>query len=335
MSTRAEPGFYIVQDPMPRGSLERLLMPDATAPALEKFRSLNPHLSQWAKPGQMAVMSASPERMCTVQEALLMEAAAKVDAALTPLSDDDARFLVRNRDFIEPFLQDGAGALGTASLMVGKHLDDLGNTLRSLEQLYQRSFDQTGTLRGNAFFAERQQLMRQLDASLGPLVRKGVGLPDHPNLRHALGLSSRSLLHHWSKAGRAGSIPGYSTYLEGTARAARYIKYGGYIGIALDAGYSGSRIYNACTVGREQECRKVKFTEAGRFGGGLAGGALGGAAGTIVSSTICGAIGLSSLGIGGIVCALVVTGTVGTAIGGVGSQGGESLSEIFYEKVYE
>lgn len=333
MSTRAEPGFYVVQDPMPRGSLERLLMPDATAPVLEKFRSLNPHLSQWAKPGQMAVMSASPERLCTVQEAMLMEAAAKVDAALTPLSDDDARFLVRNRDFIEPFLQDGSGALGTASLMVGKHLDDLGNTLRSLEQLYQRSFDQTGTLRGNAFFAERQQLMRQLDASLGPLVRKGVGLPDHPSLRHALGLSSRSLLHHWSKAGRAGAIPGYSTYLEGTARAARYIKYGGYVGIALDAGYSGSRIYTACTVGRSEECRRVQLTEAGRFGGGLVGGALGGYVGTLAVAPICAAIGVGTFGVGGMMCGLVVVGTAGTIAGGAGNSIGETAGELVYEGV--
>lgn len=68
MPTPAEPGFYIVQDPMPRGSLEHLLMPEASSATLGKFRSLNPHLSQWAKPGQMAVMSASTDSLCTLQE---------------------------------------------------------------------------------------------------------------------------------------------------------------------------------------------------------------------------------------------------------------------------
>ncbi len=333
MPPSAEPGFYIVQDPMPRSSLERLLMPEAPPAALAKFRSLNPHLSQWAKPGQMAVMSASTDLMCTLQEALLMEAAAKVDAALAPMSDDDARFLVRNRDFIEPFLKEGAGAVGTASLMVGKHLDDLGKTLGALEQLHQRSFDQNGHLKGAAFFAERQRLMRQLDASLGPFVRKGIGLPDHPNLRHALGLSSRSLVHHWSKAGRAGAIPGYASYIDGTARAAKYIKYGGYVGIALDAGYSGSRIYNACTVGREQECRKVKLTEAGRFGGNLVGGAIGGYLGGLAVAPVCAAIGLGTVGVGGVMCGLVVVGTAGAVTGNAGSAVGETVGEIVYEGV--
>jgi len=318
---------------MPRSSLERLLMPEAPPAALAKFRSLNPHLSQWAKPGQMAVMSASTDLMCTLQEALLMEAAAKVDAALAPMSDDDARFLVRNRDFIEPFLKEGAGAVGTASLMVGKHLDDLGKTLGALEQLHQRSFDQNGHLKGAAFFAERQRLMRQLDASLGPFVRKGIGLPDHPNLRHALGLSSRSLVHHWSKAGRAGAIPGYASYIDGTARAAKYIKYGGYVGIALDAGYSGSRIYNACTVGREQECRKVKLTEAGRFGGNLVGGAIGGYLGGLAVAPVCAAIGLGTVGVGGVMCGLVVVGTAGAVTGNAGSAVGETVGEIVYEGV--
>ncbi len=144
-----------------------------------------------------------------------MEAAAKVDAALAPMSDDDARFLMRNRDLIEPFLQDGAGALGTATLMVGKHLDDLGHTLKALEQLYQRSFDQAGSLRGNAFFAERQHLMRQLDASLGPWVRKGVGLPDHPNLRQALASPAAA----WFTTGARPAAPAPSPATPATSKA--------------------------------------------------------------------------------------------------------------------
>lgn len=240
---------------------------------------------------------------------------------------------MRNRDLIEPFLQQGGGAIGTASLMLGKHLDDLGKALKALEQLHQRSFEQNGSLKGAAFFAERQRLMRQLDASLGPLVRKGIGLPDHPNLRHALGLSSRSLVHHWSKAGRAGAIPGYASYIDGTARAAKYIKYGGYVGIALDAGYSGSRIYNACTVGREEECRKVKFTEAGRLGGNLAGGAIGGFIGTVAAGSICTAIGVGTVGVGGIICGLVVVGTSGSIFGDIGSDMGEMSGELIYQGI--
>ncbi|WP_263145653.1 hypothetical protein [Pseudomonas sp. RIT-PI-AD] len=113
------------------------------------------------------------------------------------------------------------------------------------------------------------------------------------------------------------------------------MKYGGYVGIALDAGYSGSRIYNACTLGREQECRKVKFTEAGRFGGGLAGGAIGGLLDAYAAHSICVALGLSTAGVGGLACSLVVTGTAGAVAGGMGSDGGESMAERIYQKGYE
>jgi len=52
-------------------------------------------------------------------------------------------------------------------------------------------------------------------------------------LKTALGISSRSLAHHWRKAGAPGQLPGYATHVKATRRATKYMKMGGYIGMGI------------------------------------------------------------------------------------------------------
>ncbi|MGE8147153.1 hypothetical protein ACQKP7_18445 [Pseudomonas frederiksbergensis] len=170
--------------------------------------------------------------------------------------------------------------------------------------------------------------MTQLDNSLGPLVRKGVDIADHPKLKTALGISSRSLVHHWSKAGSPGSIPGYATHIDGVSRASKIIKLGGWIGVGLQASASGIKVKETCQSGTEDTCRKVMFTESGKFGGIL----LGGAAGAAIGGSVCVAIGVGTFGVGGIACGLVLTGlgagVLGNEVGDWGERGGELMYEV-------
>ncbi len=52
MTTPAEPGFYIVQDPMPRQSLERLLLPEAQARPWRNFAASTPTSANGPSPGR-------------------------------------------------------------------------------------------------------------------------------------------------------------------------------------------------------------------------------------------------------------------------------------------
>ncbi|AKA27200.1 PAAR domain-containing protein [Pseudomonas chlororaphis] len=320
-----EPGFHIVQSAITRSELEALLFEQPNAAVLDKFRTLNPQLSNYAKPGQLIVLSDPENHQCTREEALLMEAADKVNSTLGSMSDDEAAFMGRHRAEIESFLTEGSGAIGIGEVMFSKHLENLKGTLEQLEKLHQRTFQQYGQLQSPEFFAERKRLMAQLDNGLGPLVRKGIGMPDHPKLKSALGISSRSLVHHWSKAGAPGGIPGYATHIEGVAKASKYIKVGGWVGIGLGASASALKVQEACRVGREQDCRRVRFTEGGKFSGRLAGGAVGGP----IGGAAC--VALSATGIGGLLCGVVMVGLGSVAGGAVG----ESLGEGVGEKVYE
>lgn len=83
----------------------------------------------------------------------------------------------------------------------------------------------------------------------------------------ALGISSRSLAHHWKKVGVAGGIPGYATHINGVARASKVIKYGGWIGTVIGGGclvFEGS---GCLCCGTSKACERVKLTETGSFVG--------------------------------------------------------------------
>jgi len=126
----AEPGFYIVQQVMPRSALEAALFDKPDGATLEKFTRLNPHVTGYAKPGQLIVLSDPNNPQCTREEALLMEAAQKVDAALKPMSDEEASFMVRYRSEIESILSQGSTSIGVGESIFAKNLEDVKTSLK-------------------------------------------------------------------------------------------------------------------------------------------------------------------------------------------------------------
>lgn len=97
---------------MSRDALEKSLFESPSAIVLERFRSLNPQLTQYARPGQMLVLSDPLNSQCMREEALLMEAAKEVNDALTPMSDEEAAFMVEHQQEVGAFFGaefDGVG----------------------------------------------------------------------------------------------------------------------------------------------------------------------------------------------------------------------------------
>ncbi|AKA25267.1 PAAR domain-containing protein [Pseudomonas chlororaphis] len=326
-----EPGFHIVEQPMSRAALESILFTRPDSAVLDKFRTLNPQLTDYAKPGQLIVLSDPANLQCSREEAWLMEAAAKVNAALAPMSDEEASFLARNRHLLESFASQGSTALGVGTAIFAKNLEDVKASLRDIEGLHKRSFQQYGHLRSADFLAERKRLLAQLDTRLTAFTRVGIGFPEHPKLKAALGISSRSLVHHWTLAGAPGQIPGYATHMQGVARAAKYVKYAGWLGIGLGGGASYMKVQDVCTAGDREACERVKLTEGGSFIGTLSGGAAAGALLTPVAGPICLALGMPTAGTGALVCGLVVVGVSSWGAGSLGGALGESFGEMIYE----
>lgn len=328
----AESGFHIVQSPMSLDALERSLYDNPPGDALRKqFRALNRHLGEHVKPGQMVIFSDSRHYLCRREEAQMMIAAEKVNEALKDLSDEEASFMVEHHEVIEPFLEVSAGSLGVASFMMGQHLEHLKVNLKDLEQLHQQQYRQHGHLNSTEFFTKRKRIMTNLDTSLGPLVRKGAGIADHPKLKRALGLSTRRTIHRWDKAGAPTQLPGYASHIEGVARAAKYMQAGGYIGIGLATSAASMRISEVCRAGKEEPCRKVKFIEGGKLAGNVGGAAIATTYTAPLTMEYCAGVALRTRGIGGVICVLLISGATASLSGNAGSKAAEATAEILYE----
>ena len=326
-----EPGFYVVPKSTTGEQLKAALFPVQNPAVISKFEALNPNLGN-LNAGSMIVLSDPNNLQCTREEGILMQAAARTNDALKELSPQEADFMVRHRDEIETFLARGATAIGIGEAIFSRHLGDVQKLMKDIEALHVRTFQATGGLRSAEFFAERKRLLTQLNTNLTALTRKSIGLPDHPNLKSALGISSRSLVHRWTAAGGAEQIPGYATHIEGVSKAAKYVKAGGWIGTAIGGGASYMKVQDVCTAGNAEACKRVKFTESGGFAGGLAGGVgasylLSGAA----VGTICAGLSIGTLGAAGVVCGVLVIGAGSLSGGLVGGIAGEMAGEVIYE----
>ena len=326
-----EPGFYVVPKSMSREALESTLFPVRDPLVMSKFKALNPDRGE-VKAGSIVVLSDPRNFQCSREESILMQAAAQANDALEPLNADEADFMQRHHEEIQSFLALGSTAIGVGEAMFARNLDDLKNTLLEIEALHQKAFLKDGHLRSPEFFSERKRLLALLDSRLTSLVRKGIGLPDHPDLKSALGISSRSLVHRWTQAGAPGQIPGYATHIQGISRAAKVIKYGGWIGTAVGGGASYVKVQNVCKAGNDEACEKVKLTETASFVGEVVGGAAASAAlsGATVSG-LCVALGVPTAGLGTLACGIVVVGTASLA----GGYFGGKITETFAEKLYE
>ncbi|MDF9778663.1 PAAR domain-containing protein [Pseudomonas baetica] len=326
-----EPGFYVVPKSMTREALEATLFTTPDAAVMRKFRALNPERGD-IKAGSLIVLSDPNNTSCTYQEAQLMQAAQQVKLALNPLTSEEAEFMHRHAAEIASFTGQSSTWLGVSAVVMEKHLTRLRDTLQAMERLHQDSYRQHGHLKSPQFFAERQRLLAQLDAHLlnSTRLRGQTTLGDHPKLKTALGISSRSLVHHWDKAGAPGQIPGYATHVNATSRAAKYMSTGGYIGIGIGGVSSLLAVQEVCVGDSGAACKKVKFTEGGKFVGSTGFGYLGGELAHVASPTICAALGVTTA-IGGVVCVAAVVGIgalVGTEVGGLG---GEFTAEKIFE----
>ncbi|MCO8168586.1 hypothetical protein NJC40_18145 [Pseudomonas sp. 21LCFQ02] len=332
----AEPGFYIVPRSMSPAELYRELFSAMPNAALRSFSQLNPGLDQTLKAGTLIVLSDPNNRTCTFAESQLLAAAEEVKAALAPLTPDEADFMMRHAAEIATFTGETSTWLGVSAAVMEAHLKRIESVLKKIEALHADNFRRHGHLKSPEFFSERKKLLAQLDDHLlgSKRLRAMTTLDDHHKLKNALGISSRSLVHHWRKAGGAGPIPGYTEHVKAISRATAWMKVGGYIGIGFGAMSGITAIKDVCRNGDESACRKIKFVEGGKFlgatGVGMASGWIAGKA----AMPICLLLGPASAGVGTVVCAATAVG-IGALVGTLkGSDWGEDAGNFAYEWVY-
>lgn len=330
MARNVTPGYCVVERPGNLDFQARELFRNVRSPAASLFMKLNAG-TQWLKPGQILIV-ADPESPLTNQMLQpLQQARQKTSDAVAAVSVEEAKFMQKHYGMIAGLTYAGDKIFGTVGDAGEKYFSQIEQTLKKIEASYQNQFRTQGTLISQQFFVERNQLLNQLKELvnkplLKSLARHTVKFRQYENMKRALNLSSRSIVHEWSTVGMSG-IPGYSYYVGNAARAARFLKAGGYIGIGFSFLGTTNEVAKACTTGREGECRKVAFKEYAKFVFSTGGGMTGGAWGSGAMIGVCAAVGVATVGVGGVACA-----AVGSIAGGyAGSVAGEKMVDMFLE----
>lgn len=326
------PGFHIVPRSMSGPQvLAQLLAQDSTLP-IARIQRLNPTFDQGFKAGEIFVLG-DPDNhhACTREEADLMAAAQRAREALAVLDEQEANFMMQHIGEVAGVLNGASQSMGVGKDMLSRGLGQVGDTLKGLERLHQREFTLHGHLNSRQFFESRRALYQQLDAQLrSAFLGKYLNLGGHDSLRKSLNVSTKSLVHHWSKAGAPGAIPGYATHLDEVAKMSKYLKYGGHLAIGLGATSSYLKVQDVCRAGETEACKKIRFTETGSFSGGLAGGVAGGGASGLAIKVVC------NFGVWGkALCGIAVVGAGSFAGAEGGADAGEWLGELIYKVNYD
>lgn len=321
-------GFCVLPCGAEVGAYERYLFAGGSpAGTRELYRSLNGEGKEY-KAGSILLL-VDPGKQDSEQIAHMQAAKQRIDQALEPLTHQYANFLHNHYATIANFSSLADKGIGLAADPVGKYFESIERILKEIQETYKNTYLTKGALIGEQFYVKRAQLFNELERILKVgFLNKGMKLGEYSKLKSALGLSTKSITHKWNETG-INDIEGYATHIE---RAAKYItamRYVGYVGIGFSALHSINEINEACSVGREQECMKKKYTEIGSFAGGVAGGLFAGS----MATSLCVAIGLGTAGRGGLVCAVIAGGSLGYAGGAVGSVHGEKIGNALYDTV--
>jgi len=321
------PGYCVVQQPGTLDLQARLLFNNPNSEAARYFMHLNRDM-RWVRPGQILIVADPANQNQVYQLNHIIMAKQKVNAALATTDDNVAAFLNKNYQHIAALTSLGEKVVGTAGDAGERYFHQIESILVKIEQTYQNQFRTQGTLIGQQFYTERNALFAQLKPLLNSLGRMSLNIDRYESIKRALGLSTRSIIHEWSTVG-VGTIPGYASYIIRSAKAASFMKAGGWVALGLSFMNTTNDVYHACTTGREGECAKVAVKKYSMFGAGIVGGMYAGEYGALLGSGICVGLGLASGGVGTLACSIV-----GAAAGGYsGSEVAGGFTGFIMDKI--
>ncbi|WP_315310407.1 PAAR domain-containing protein [Pantoea vagans] len=326
--TGIDAGFAVLPYGGTTEAWQRLLFTETSpAGAKELFATLN-GADQSYKAGSIMLL-VHPDKQDDEQIAHMENAKTRVDAALAPLTHKEANFLHKHYDTIANFTSYADTGIGLAADPVGKYFESIEKILKEIQETYKNTYITRGALIGEQFYVRRSQLFKELESILKVnFLNKAMKFGEYTKIKNAPGLSSSSITHKWNETGIS-DIEGYATHIERAAKYVKAMRYTGYLGIGFSGLHSLNEIHEACSVGREADCTKKRYTEIGSFALGTGSGVLAGGG----AIPLCVAIGVGTAGVGGLVCTVIAgvgLGYAGSTVGSaVGELGGEQLYDVF------
>ncbi len=324
--------FHFVTKPQSIDALFNSLYDQPDEFTRQHFMTVNSHLEQNARPGQMVILTPPNADQCTLFEADLMEAARRIDRQLAAQSEAEAKAMVEQYSLLSNVAAYSGAGYGVAMNYFKQHKTQVEHILREIKKLHVKTYNRYGKFNTKEFFRHRKLLFNRLDNVLKTMVGRGaMGLNiDRKNIKRSLGLSTKSLLHQLKKHPvPISDLPGFEKNHVKVRQYSKVLKGAGYVALGLDGLQSVAEVKKVCTTGREKECARSKFSEGGRLIGSVGGGGLGGRLAAHAACTIVFA--LPSGGSSFLWCGIVAGAVGGLAGAKLFGSGGEAVGELIYE----
>lgn len=347
-------GFAIIDRAQPLDDYWQELFTDETSYADRVLiKKYNTHLNDPVRQGEIVVLPTSEPITSENQSELdnLLEDAGAVSSEVNKLSEEQvatANYFFELLDYYsslfaqqvkagmaEPigFYTHVSMGVSVSSAIVEQHLKNINNVLREINNLYVTNAKYITGIAGfdrRSFLTDRAALFKKLDQSFARLSQRTIKMSSHQQVKKALGLSTRSLIHNAKDIAHNGIIPNLGKRMANVMMGLSKAKFAGHVGVALGAIAGINEIYKACTIDDVGQCGKVATHEISSFLGSWEGGIVGG-----------------KLAVGGMVLVLKVVGVTSVpvlavaiitafAVGGIfGSLGGGALGGAIGDVIYE
>ncbi|NDK98049.1 hypothetical protein [Photorhabdus bodei] len=307
-----------------------LLFSHSNSEAARYFMELNSNY-RFLKPGQILLVadpdSYNPPHLIQ----LLKQSQYEVNQSVSTLPGESAAFLHRHFGLFHYVLDQGGTLVGTASSMGDTYFSQIKKNLSKLQKLYEKEYRLNGLNRkfiSTEFYVERQLIMGNLKGLLNKFSRLYLKIDQHPNLKHALKLSTKAIAHQWDKAG-IGAIKGYNHIITRSAKMVKWMKYGGRVAIGLDFIDTTGQVIDACNYGQTGKCEKVAIKEYSKFSGRTIGGGSLAYISGVAAGTACVVLGIATEGLAAGIC-IAGGGLSGGYIGSkIGERAAESIVDLF------
>lgn len=315
----------------------------------------NAHLNDPVRQGEIVIIPTTEPTTDKETQALndLIEDAQAASTELAKLTDEQVATVNRHFELLDyyassivdrvrndgipsdyyAYASTGVGAVAGA---VEQHLNNINGVLTEINSTYIEQVamaSRTGGINYGEFVSQRAALFKKLDGTFARLSKKSIRLSVYQQIRRALNLSTKSVIHNASEIIEDGVVPNLGKRMANISIGIKAAKGVGYVGLALGAASGVNNIYDACSVDGTGECGKTTTREVTGFFGGFYGGIVGGdvaLAGTLLLLGVVGVTSAPVIAIGSIGAVVV-----GGAIGGVtGATTGKALGDTAYS-LYE
>ena len=330
--------FHLTEKQQSVDALFRALYERHDEATRQHFMWVNSHLGEQVQPGQLVIITPPGAQQCTAFEAGLMAAARRIEQQRQGLSGQEARVMARHYGLLSNIAGYSGAGYGIAINYFRQHKSQIEFILRDIEKLHVNTYNRHGRFNEAGFYRQRKLMFQRLDNTLKTLVGQRYTGPDieRGRLKRSLGLSTKSLFHQLKdQPVPVSDLPGFEKNYAKVRQYGKLLKRAGYAGLVLDGVQSVAKVHQACTVGREAECTKSKFSEGGRLLGSVGGGVAGGSIGAIVGYGVCNLVfGVPSGGTSIIWCGIVAGGAGGLMGGTLTGTATQYGGELLYEAIY-